>query len=196
MGNYADALFPQCRQKLLRLFWAQPSQWFYTQQIIQAIAMGNGVVQAELKSLHAANLLCCKWEGRQKYYAANPDHPAFRALCDLSAHLFDLKSVLSTALQSLLPLPVLALVYGSVARGVAHAHSDIDLLLVSDGLSYAEVMQALQPIESKIGRRVDVTLYRVDEFRQRWQEKSAFIQAVWSHPRWYLIGADDDVIGA
>lgn len=61
----------------------------------------------------------------------------------------------------------LALLYGSVAKGRDTAHSDFDVLLVSDTLTLEQVYAALAPAEKQLGRSVSPTLYTAAEFRKR-----------------------------
>lgn len=68
---------------------------------------------------------------------------------------------LADALFSATQQRVLALVYGSVASHSDTAHSDIDLLLVSDALTLEQVYTVLTPVEQQLGRRVSPTLYGV-----------------------------------
>ena len=44
-----------------------------------------------------------------------------------------------------------AFVYGSVAKGTDRARSDIDLMVLSDSLRYADLFEALQGAEAVLG---------------------------------------------
>jgi predicted nucleotidyltransferase len=57
-----------------------------------------------------------------------------------------------------------AFVYGSVAKGSDQAMSDIDLMVVSDTLSYRDVFGALDKVSRMLGRTVNPTVYSNAEF--------------------------------
>jgi predicted nucleotidyltransferase len=46
-----------------------------------------------------------------------------------------------------------AFVYGSVAKATDHGSSHIDLMIVSDSVSYREVFGALEPTAKQLGRQ-------------------------------------------
>ena len=50
-----------------------------------------------------------------------------------------------------------AFVYGSVAKGTDKAASDIDLMVISDALRYADLFEALQKAEARLARKVNPT---------------------------------------
>ena len=88
-----------------------------------------------------------------------------------------------------------AFVYGSHAKGGDTAGSDIDVLLVSDTLSYPELMTALHPLIEQIGREINPTLYTRAELRKRLGADNSFVTRVLAQPRIWLIG-DDDALAA
>jgi len=82
-------------------------------------------------------------------------------------------------------------VYGSVAKRSDTAASDIDLLIVSDPLTYADAMTALHPLMQRLGREINPTLYSRDELRKRIAAGNSFVTRVLAQPRLWLIGSDD-----
>jgi predicted nucleotidyltransferase len=104
--------------------------------------------------------------------------------------------VLRDALQPLSPRIRLALLYGSIAKGQAHAGSDIDLMIVTDELSLEEIFAAVSPIEAKLGRRISPSLYTCDEFRRRRAQGNAFLDKVLSGETIVLTGSLDAIGGA
>lgn len=97
------------------------------------------------------------------------------------------------ALQPLQDQITCEFVYGSVAKRSDTAHSDIDLLLVSNTLGYSEVMAALDPMEARLGRPVNPTLYTHDELSERLRKSIASLQRVLEQPKLWVIGGKDDL---
>ena len=57
--------------------------------------------------------------------------------------------------------------YGSIAKGTDTAASDIDLMVIADGLDYADVYGALQPAEAALGRTVNPNVMSWTEWRRK-----------------------------
>ena len=87
----------------------------------------------------------------------------------------------------------LAFVFGSVAKRTDSASSDIDVLIVSDALSYAELFTLLETASERLGRPVNPTLYSSDDIRARLSKKNAFITKVFAQPKLWIIGSERDI---
>ena len=80
-------------------------------------------------------------------------HP-LRGLVSKTSGLGD---VLRAALASLAALIEHAFVYGSVAKGKDTAKSNIDLMVISEKVAYADLFAALEPARSRLQRTVNPT---------------------------------------
>jgi predicted nucleotidyltransferase len=65
-----------------------------------------------------------------------------------------------------------AFVYGSVAKATDESASDIDLMIISDSLTYGDVFGALERITRTVGRKVNPTVYTSAEFSKRARTKT------------------------
>jgi predicted nucleotidyltransferase len=81
-----------------------------------------------------------------------------------------------------------AFIYGSVARQQDTAHSDVDVMIVSNTLGYGEVFGALESATVSLGRKVNPTLYTPADWVKRIEQDSAFITRVWQQPQIWLLG--------
>lgn len=185
-----DALFTKTQQRVLGLLYGRPEQSFYSNEIVRLAGMGKGTVTRELDKLSAAGLLTLSRRGNQKHYQANPDNPIFSELTAITQKTFGVVDILKTALQSILPKAELAFVYGSVAKGTEHAGSDIDLMLVGEGLSFSGVMALLLTAEEMSGRKINPTLYSPEELKDRINKQQSFISRVLEQDKLWLSGED------
>ena len=174
----ADALFSQTRQKLLGLLFSQVGREFSLSELIDMARAGSGAVQREVGRLVDSGLVLREGRGRTKRYRANPDSPIYSDLCGIAEKLFGPAEVLKQGLEPLRDQMELAVLYGSVAKGTDRADSDVDVLIVSDELLLEDVFAALADAEQGLGRKINPTLYTVEEFRQRRDRGSPFLTDV------------------
>ena len=86
-----------------------------------------------------------------------------------------------------------AFVFGSVAKRSDTASSDIDVLVLSDDIDYADVFGALHSAEAKLGRTVNPTVYTPANWRRKRKGRNAFVVKVSAQPRVFLIGTEEDL---
>ena len=189
--SLADALFSGTQQRVLGLLFAQPERSFYATELIALTGSGSGAVQRELARLVQSGLVVTRSIGRQKHYQANPGSPIFAELCGIVSKTVGLADPLRQALAPLAPRIRAAFVYGSVAKRQDTARSDIDLMLVSDKLSYPDVFGALEAASRHLGREVKPTIYSRQEWAERAARGDGFVKRVLAQPRIWLIGGDD-----
>jgi predicted nucleotidyltransferase len=176
--SMADALFSATQQRVLALLFGQPERSFFTNELIGLAGAGSGAVQRELRRLAESALVTVTRVGNQKHYQANHAAPIFGELHALAVKILGPAEALREALAQLGGRIRLALLYGSVAGGSDHAHSDIDLLIVSDELTLEAVYEMLGPVEEHLGRKVSPTLYSTAELRDRLERGSPFLARV------------------
>lgn len=189
----ANALFTKVQQRVLGVLFGNPGRSFYANELIERAGSGTGAVQRELARLEAAGLVTVKRVGNQKHYQANAAAPVYEELFGLVLKTSGLVDVLRAALQPLSGRIESAFVYGSVAKRQDAAGSDVDLMVVSDDLSYADLFAALEEAASRLGRTVNPTVYSRKELDKRVQKDNAFIKRVWSQPRLQVIGEAHDL---
>lgn len=191
MGTTADALFTKTQQRVLSRLFTHPSRSFYAKELIGLAGSGSGAVQRELARLEAAGLLTTHRIGNQKHYQVNQASPIFSELRSIVVKTFGVANVLLKAL-SIFSLKIdLAFVYGSVASGTEHGFSDIDLMVIGDISSNAELLDALAPARIELGRPINPTLYSRKEFAQRVHDRTSFIERVLAKPKIFVLGSDD-----
>ncbi len=163
-----DVLFSPVQARLLGLLFAQPDRRFQSAELIRLAAGGTGAAHRQLKRLSESGLLIESRVGNQIHYQANRSSPVFADLHGLIIKTIGLVEPLRTALEPLVEKIHVAFVYGSIPKGVARTSSDVDLMILSDALSYHDAFAALQPVEQQLGRPVNPTVASMAD----WQKKS------------------------
>jgi len=192
-ASLADALFSTIQQRVLAYLFGQPERSFFATELIKLAGGGSGAVQRELARLAESGLVTVKRVGTQKHYQANPKSPLFAELCSIAQKTVGLAEPLREALAPLAKRITAVFVYGSVAKRSDTAASDIDLMVVSDSLTYADLYTAMEQATARLGRKVNPTVYSRREWAKRVKQKNAFVTRVMAQPKIWLIGAESDV---
>jgi predicted nucleotidyltransferase len=190
-----DALFAKVQQRVLRVLFGNPHRSFYANEVIALANSGTGAVQRELARLEGSGLVTVTRIGKQKHYQANASSPVFEELRVLMLKTFGLAEVLRAALAPFSSGIRAAFVYGSIAKGQDTAMSDIDLMVVSDRLTYADLFAALENPSRQLGRKVSPTVYSSKELSRRIKQGNAFVTRLLAQPKLWLIG-DDSALAA
>jgi predicted nucleotidyltransferase len=188
-----DALFSRVQQRVLGILFGQPERSFLSNEVIRLANGGTGAVHRELKRLDASGLVTVRTVGRQKHYQANRDSAIFEELHGLVVKTVGLVEPLKQALAPLADRVQVAFVYGSLAKGTDTAASDVDLMIVSDRLSYTDAYAALIEAEAALGRPINPTILTATEWREKVADGNHFMQRVASQPKLFVVGSDDDL---
>jgi predicted nucleotidyltransferase len=191
--SLAAALFSGTQQRVLGLLFGQPERSFYASELISLAGVGSGGVQRELARLAQSGLVTVKPVGNQKHYQANPASPIYAELCGVVRKTVGLAEPLRAALAALAPQIKAAFVYGSIAKKEDTASSDIDLMLVSDTLTFGDAILALQAATEELGRDVNPNIFTAQDFAKRLKEGGSFVSRVMEQPKIWLIGGPDDL---
>lgn len=190
VAGIADALFTKVQQRVLAVLYGNPGRSFYANEVIALAGSGTGAVQRELARLDAAGLVVVTRVGKQKHYQANEAGPVYQELRGLVLKTSGMVDVLRVALAPLAAQIHAAFVYGSVAKRQDSANSDIDLMVLSDSLSYADLFAALEEATNRLGRPVNPTVYTRKDLEKRIQAGNAFVKRVLEQPKLWVIGEE------
>jgi predicted nucleotidyltransferase len=193
-GGVIDALFSRTQQRVLGLLFGQPARSFYATELIGLAGIGSGAVQRELARLSHSGLVTVSAIGNQKHYQANPASPLFNELRGIAQKTVGLADPLRDALRTLTSDIRAAFVYGSIAKEQDTATSDIDVMLISNTLTYGDVYSKLEATSERLGRSINPTILTTKELSKRVANDSAFVTRVLSQPKIWLIGGEDDLI--
>jgi len=190
--SIGDALFTKTQQRVLGLLYGTPDKSFYTNEIMRWADMGRGTIRRELDRLVSAGILSVTPAGNQNHYQAKKDNPVYTELLGIVRKTFGVVDVIRQALKPLNAQIKLAFIYGSIAKGTDARMSDIDLMLIGEGLNYGDVMDVLMPLEESLQRSVNPTIFTSAEFASRLDQNSSFLVRVMEQPKLVIKGVIDD----
>lgn len=192
-SGLAGALFTPVQQRVLGLLFGQPDRRFQSAELIRLARGGTGAVHRQLSRLASAGLVSVTYLGNQKYYQASQNSPVFPELHGLIQKTIGVAEPIRRALARHAPEILAAFVYGSVAKGTDRSGSDIDLMVISEKLSYTDVYEAVQPTEAILGRQINPTVVTPSDWRSKRADKHSFAGRLRGKPLVFIIGSDRDL---
>ena len=173
---------------MLGLLFGQPERVFQSAELIRLADSGTGAVHRQLRRLEDAGWVSVSRVGNQKHYQANSTCPAFDELRGLIVKTVGLVEPIRQALDPLSDRISAAFVYGSIARGEAHAESDIDLMIISESVGLADLYEHLQHAETTLGRTVNPNIMSAKSGGRKRHIPDSFVARVASQPRLFVLG--------
>ncbi|MEL5557424.1 nucleotidyltransferase domain-containing protein [Serratia ureilytica] len=186
-----ELLFSEYRRKVLSLLFIEAGRAFHVREIARRTATQAGTLHKELSRLAESGILLRQRQGNQICYQANADCLIFPELAAIFRKVCGPAECLRQTLAAFGEAIERAFIFGSVASGKATAASDIDVLIVGK-LSFAEVIQAVYPLQATLGREINPKLYSPEAWRAALAENSAFIQDIMDKPQLWIVGDKDD----
>ena len=191
-NTIGNVLFTKTQQKVLGLLYGQPYKSFYLNEIVRLSDIGRGTIKRELERMTASGIVIQKRIGNQNHYQANESCPVYQELLGIVRKTFGIADVIKTALTPIFERIIFAYIYGSIAKSEDSSKSDIDLLVISDKLTYSEVMERLIEVEGSLGRVVNPTIYDLNQIKQKLKQDNAFVARIIEQPKIW-IKEDQDV---
>lgn len=191
-ASIATALFSEVQGRVLGLLFGQPQRRFHGAEVIRLVARGTGATHRVLRELAQADLLTVTAVGNQRHYQANAASPVFDDLRRLVLKSIALTEPIALALSPLATKIDEAFVFGSTASGGDRARSDVDLLVISETLEYAELFEALSTAEAQIGRKIEPVLVTRAQWALKRGTKDSFAGRVMAGERITVIPKQHD----
>ena len=192
-GGLADVLLTPVQQRVLGLLFGQPDRRFQSSELIRLAESGTGAAHRQLARLAGAGLVTVTRSGNQKHYQANRESPVFAELHGLILKTVGLVEPLRAALKKQKKAIRAAFVYGWVAKRSDKAGSDVDLLVISDVLRYADLFETLQQAEAVLCRKVNPTVLNYAGWRSKRARHDSFVARIAAQPKLFVIGSEDDL---
>jgi predicted nucleotidyltransferase len=192
-SNLSGALFSRVQSRVLGIIFGQPNQEFQLTEIISKAGSGRGAVQRELEKLTEVGIVATAAYGNRKLYHANRESPIFHELHQLVLKTVGIVDPLREALTPYRQSIKSAFVYGSIAKGKDTAKSDIDVMIIGEGLAYSEVFSTLQQAEKHLARPVNPNLMTANDWGRKVKAKSSFVTKILNQPKLFVFGNEDEL---
>jgi DNA-binding MarR family transcriptional regulator len=185
----ADALFTPVQQRVLGVLFCNPARSFSTTEVVSLAGTSPSSVERELGRLESAELVVVRRAQNERHYQANSQAPAFNELRTLVLKTSGVADVIRVALATKARKIRAAFVYGPVEKTQDDATSDVQLLIISDTLIYADLAAALGEASNILGRTITPMLHSSRELARRVRSKDPVTMRILAQPRIWLMGA-------
>lgn len=191
--DLGDVLFTRAQRRVLGLLFGQPRRSFRSCDLIRFAKSGTGAAHRLLTRLAEARVVTVETIGNSKRYRANRGYPAFAELCGLVRKTFGLVGPLQECLAPLAERIDAAFVYGIVADGAERGYIDIDLIVISDEIEFADLFGVMWDAEAKLARRINPRTIKPAEWRRDCSKPGTFAASLERQRKLFVIGSAADL---
>ncbi|MHB9111846.1 MAG: nucleotidyltransferase domain-containing protein [Thermoleophilia bacterium] len=179
------------RVEVITWFFTHPGERFYYRQLIDVLNASKQSIQNELARLENAGLLSSKKEGNIRFYWVNTD---FILYPEIKSIIFKTVGVGDELKKSLAKIGDIksAFIYGSVAKNLEDARSDIDVMIIGN-VSEDALNKAILKAEEHLGREVNYSIFSPSDWKKQMKAKKAFVANVAKDKKIFLIGTEDEL---
>jgi predicted nucleotidyltransferase len=186
-----DFLFSRYRRQVLALLLLRPDEQFHVRELERLTGISAGSLHRELKAMAQAGLLIRKQQGNQVLYRADQSCSIFEELASIFRKTVGLGTLLKDALTPLTARIQVAFVFGSVAAGNQHAHSDLDICILGD-VEMLEVVKALGSVQESLRREINPVVMSATRFIDQLAHHDRFAERIHDEPKIFVVGNDDE----
>lgn len=173
----AELLGGASRYRVLRCLYGQPERPFRVRELAMEAGVDPGNTSRWLRRWVDVGLLESSVQFGQTVFRASGD-PTLKPLRALLQQDHTTVRVLREAVSQLGGGVHAAAIFGSVARGEPRPDSDIDLLLIADGLSRLQAQSHFKKAGRALGRPVNVLLYTLADWSRARSGGDSLVQDI------------------
>jgi predicted nucleotidyltransferase len=175
--------------QLLRLFYTNPDQEFYMQEIGRILGKKPGVFQRILYSMENKGVLRSEYKANARYFRANRNYPLFEEYKSVVLKTIGIVGSLSEVLEKVGPIDF-SFLYGSFAKSKETSLSDIDLVIIG-APDENKIIREFDKLEEYLKREINYKLYSLREFRASVRRQDPFLLEILKDQNTMLIGGEN-----
>ena len=171
-GNIMLSFKSQTIQKILSYYFINSHAKHYVNELARLLELDPKNTHKKLTELEEEGILKSEFQGNQRYFFLSSS-PLVKTYKQLLSQTFGLEMQLKKALSKVEGVKE-SYIYGSYAKGLMSAGSDIDLLVVG-GQSAVVLQKAVNLIQKNSGRELNIVNMSEKEFESKKNGKNPFI---------------------
>lgn len=180
------------RLKILEYYFNRPGSQAYVRELARELAVDPTNLSRELVKLEEGGIFESTILGNSKYFKIRKDYIFYSELKSIVAKSIGIEKKFREAFIGMDGLEI-AFIYGSYAKGIDKAGSDVDLFLIGTKINTDLLLEKISQIEKKIGREINYRLYGNNELSGSRIEKNSFLKAVLGGKKIFIIGNEKDI---
>jgi len=179
------------RAELLGLFFTNPEQSFYMQEVGRILNKKPGCFQKTINNMEEEGILVSEHKANARYFKVNKEYPLYR---ELKSIVFKTVGVVGSLRESLKQIKNIkfSFIYGSYAKSAENYLSDIDLIVIGS-IDEDALIKELDKMEKKICREVNYRLYELKEFKKEIKKRNPFLLEILKDKKVTITGAENEL---
>ena len=179
------------RAALLRLFYTNPDQSYYMQEIGRILGKKPGYFQRTLNKMVDEQILVSEPKANVRYFKANKDYQLYEELKSIVFKTVGVLGSIREIFQNVGGVEY-CFIYGSFAKNEQTSMSDVDLVVVGD-VDEDIIIKKLDRLEQVLKREINYKLYTLNEFRRVLRNKEPFVSEIVRDKKTMVIGDEDEL---
>jgi len=184
-------LFSKNVGELLKLFYTNPEQQFYIQEIGRILLKKPGVFQRTLNNLEQDGILTSEYAGNVRYFRVNKDYPLYDELKSIIYKTVGITGSIKKIIPKIRNIEF-CFIYGSFAKSQENVLSDIDLFLIGD-VDEDLLVKEIDNLEKSLKRDINYKVFTESELKNEIANDNAFIVSVLEDKKIMIVGKDNEL---
>jgi predicted nucleotidyltransferase len=172
MNQPTKSIFGKGKEKIIECFYKNKNKEIYFREILRQTGLTQNTTLKHLKLLQEFNLVTSNKKINNTFYKVNPKNPQIYSLFSFfdykrfSALPSSRKNAITEFLDKIENKPIIALIFGSTAKGNFEKESDIDILMVYNNKE-SENNKLKEDIEAITGTKIQTFIINYDYFKEQ-----------------------------
>ena len=165
-------LFGNGKEKILECFYRNKNKEVYFSEILRETKLTQNTTLKHLANLQNINIILCNKKIGNTFYKINSKNPLIYAVFSyfdykrLNELPSERKRAINEFLEKILTKPLIALIFGSTAKGTFRKDSDIDIILVYNKKEL-EDSKLKRDIEATTGIKIQTFIIDLDYLKEQ-----------------------------
>lgn len=179
------------KTELLRLFFTNPKQSFYMQEIGRILGKKPGNFQRVINNMEKEGILISERKANARYFKANEDYPLYEEFKKIIFKTIGVAGSIKKALQKISGVDR-AFIYGSYAKSKDNYLSDIDVIVIGN-CDEDKLIKEFDMLEDLLRREINYKLYTPGDFKREIRRKEPFLLNILKDKKIIIIGEKDEL---
>lgn len=184
-------IFLKNKSALLKIFFTNPEQKFYIQEIGRILSKKPGEFQRELNNLEKEGILISEYSGNLRYFSVNKEYPLYDELKNI---VFKTIGIIGSLKEIILKIGKVkfCFIYGSYAKSQENLLSDIDIFFIGD-IDENLLVNYIEKTEKSLKRDINYKLLKFTDFKKEIISNNAFVLNILKDKKIMIAGSEDEL---